>query len=187
MKFKKYFLFAIIFSIILIIVSGCSSKQSLSLKDATVDLRNDEQRLGATGITSGEREGEYVVPIALSYDIVLINTGKKELGGAKKPSAYDFTYEDGIQVKIEPNKKLKEVTEEVMGFDIYDKNDDEWIGIGETSQPILKPDEKGEYTFDFTLGALEENPDLKLAPHMAYGTIRKIKRTRYGCNSSRIH
>lgn len=163
---KKSLKFGVSFFIILFIISGCSSKQSLELESAKVDLRNDVERLGSVGITSGEREGENIVPIALSYDVILINTGKKELGGAEIPSEDDFTYEDGIQVKIEPNKKLKEVTKEVMGFNIYDRNDDGWLGIGETSQPILEPDEKGKYTFDLILGALEENPDLKLAPPM---------------------
>src|SRR5690625_4140717 len=145
--------FGVSFFIILIIISGCSSKPSLELESAKVDLRNDEERLGSVGITSGEKEGEYIVPIALSYDFVVINTGKKELGGAEKLSE-DFIYEDGIQVKIEPNKKLKEVAEEVMEFNIYDRNDDGQLGLGETTQPILESDTKGKYTFDLVLGAL---------------------------------
>lgn len=148
---------------ILIVISGCSREQSLVLENATVDLRNDEERLGATGITSGEREGEFIVPIALSYDVVLKNTGKKKLGGMEKPNKEEFKYDDGIEVNIVPNEKLKEVSEEVMGFNIYNENENEF-GIGQTSYPLLEPNQEGKYTFDFDLGALEENPELKLAP-----------------------
>src|SRR5690625_259806 len=164
MRVRKYFLFVISFSIILIIVSGCSGKQSLELKSATVELNNDEERLGATGITSGEREGEFIVHIALSYDIVLKNTGKRKLGEFAKINEKEFKVDDGIEVKIKPNEKLKEISEDVMGFNIYNRNDDGILGVGETGYPVLEPNKKGKYTIDFILGALVENPDLKLAP-----------------------
>lgn len=162
---KMVLKFSVSFFIILFIISGCSSKPSLELESAKVELRNDGERLGAVGITSGEREGEFIVPIALSYDFVIINTGKRKLGAMEKPTK-DLAYEDGIQIKIEPHKKLKEVTEEVMGFNLYDKSDKGQLGSGETTAYILKADAKGIYNLDLILGALEENPDLKLAPSM---------------------
>ncbi|WP_179295461.1 hypothetical protein [Bacillus sp. FJAT-45350] len=36
--------------------------------------------------------------------------------------------------------------------------------MGKTGLPILEPYQEGKYTLDFTLGALEENPDVRLAP-----------------------
>jgi len=135
----------------------------LSLESATVDLRNDEERLGSIGITSGEREDEFIVPIALSYDIVLKNTGKKALGGMEKINREKFKFDDGIEVHIEPNEKLKGVSEEVMGFNIYNEGENEF-GIGRTSLPLIEPTQEGKYTFDFILGGLEENPALKIAP-----------------------
>ena len=49
-----------------------------------------------------------------------------------------------------------------MGINIYDEEGH--IGLGRSILAILEPNQEGTYTFDFTLGALEENPDLKLAP-----------------------
>ncbi|WP_226376874.1 hypothetical protein [Oceanobacillus halotolerans] len=149
---------------VLILLSGCSTKSSLDLVSSTVDLRNDEGRLGGIGITSGEKEGKIIVPIALSYDFVLANTGNKILGGAEKLNEQTFEYEDGINIHIEPNEKLKEVSEEVMGHNIYDEDTEGGLGTGSTSSPVLQPDQEGEYTLDFVLGALEENPEIKLAP-----------------------
>src|SRR5699024_7133349 len=89
---------------------------------------------------------------------------KKELGGTEKPNQEKFTYDDGIEVHIEPNEELKEVSEDVMEFNIYNRDDDQWLGIGETGDPVLDPDQHGTYTFDFILGSPEENPELELAP-----------------------
>lgn len=165
MKSKGSFKFVIsIFTVQLLLLSGCSSKPSLDLVSSTVEIRNDEERLGAIGITSGENKGEIIVPIALSYDFVLKNTGEKTLGGAKKLNEQKYEYDDGIKVYIEPNEKLKAVSEEVMGFNIYEEDKEGKLGMGKTILPVLEPNQDGKYTLDFILGALEENPDIKLAP-----------------------
>lgn len=36
-------------------------------------------------------------------------------------------------------------------------------GCGATISPIIKPNQEGEYTFDFNLGALEKNPAIMMA------------------------
>lgn len=36
--------------------------------------------------------------------------------------------------------------------------------MGKTILAVLEPNQEGKYTLYFILGALEENPDLKLAP-----------------------
>src|SRR5690625_3598950 len=165
MQLKKILIFTASIFIILIVVSGCSNNQTLDLNNATVNLTNDEGRLGSIGITSGERAGENVVPIALSYDLSVKNTGKKEIGGMEKANKEKFKYDDGIEIHFEPNETLKEVVEEVMGFNIYNEDENK-LGTGKTGYPVLEPNQEGDYTFDFILGALEENPDLALAPSM---------------------
>ncbi|WP_332633737.1 hypothetical protein [Halalkalibacter flavus] len=154
--------------IILLLLSGCSSKPSLELVSSTVEIRNDEERLGGIGITSGEEQGGIIVPIALSYDFVLKNTGKKTLGGAEKPNAQTYEFDDGIKVYIEPSENLKAVSEEIMGVNIFIFDEEgrqvAKLGTGKTGVPILEPNQEGEYTFDFILGVLEENPEIRLAP-----------------------
>jgi uncharacterized protein YcfL len=54
--------------IVLILLSGCSSKPSLELISSSVEIRDDKS--GGIGITSGEQEGEIIQPISLSYNFV---------------------------------------------------------------------------------------------------------------------
>lgn len=154
-----------IFSILLLL-SGCSSKPSLELVSASFDIRDD--RSGGIGITSGEKEGEVIMPISLSYDFVLKNTSKKTLGKAEKPNKQTYEYDDGIKVYIEPNKKLKVVSKEIMGINIFSFDEEGRqigeLGIGKTGAPIIEPNQERKYTFDFILGADEENPELRVVP-----------------------
>ncbi|WP_404451805.1 hypothetical protein LG329_15895 [Virgibacillus necropolis] len=153
--------------IILILVSGCSSKPSLELISSSAEIRDD--RSGGIGITSGEREGQIIKPISLSYNFVIKNTGKDTIGGTEELNSLTFEYEDGIKLSIEPNEKLKAVTKEVVGFKIYKEGGRQQanLGVGKTSIPVLQPNQDGEYTIDFVLGALEENPEIRLAPSQA--------------------
>jgi hypothetical protein len=150
--------------IVLIILSGCSDKQSLELISSSVEI--SENRSGGIGITSGEKEGEYIQPISLSYHFVLKNTGKETLGGNKKLNKETFEYEDGIKVYIEPSEKLKGISKDVMGFNIYNEEEREEakMGMGKQTIPVLEANQEGEYNLDFDLGALEENPEIRLAP-----------------------
>lgn len=118
MKSKGLLKFVISIFTVLLLLSGCSGKPSLDLVSSTVEFRNDAERLGEIGITSGEKEGDTIVPIELSYDFVLKNTGEKTIGKAKKLNKQKFEYDDGIKVYIEPNEKLKAVSEEVMGSNL---------------------------------------------------------------------
>ncbi|MFD4819459.1 hypothetical protein [Peribacillus butanolivorans] len=166
MKSKGMFKFVISIFTVLLLLSGCSSKPSLDLVSATVEIRNDEGRLGGIGITSGEKKGEIIVPITLSYDFVLKNSGRKTIGGMEKLNSETYEYDDGIKVYIEPNENLQAVTKEVMGFNIYNEKGRKlaYLGIGETSSPVIERNQEGKYTFDFDLGALEKNPEIRLAP-----------------------
>ncbi len=156
-------LFSSIF-IILLLLSGCSSKPSLEIVSSNVEIRDD--RSGGIGITHGKNKGEIIQPISLSYNFVLKNTGKKSLGEMERPNGETFEYDDGIKVYIEPNETLKSVSEEVMGFNIYDVEERKKanLGVGKTSNPVIEPNQEGVYTLDFVLGALEENPEIRIAP-----------------------
>lgn len=160
--------------IVLMMLSGCASKPTVELISSSVEIRDD--RSGGIGITSGEKEGEIIEPISLSYDFVLKNTGNKALGGMEKINSQTFEYNDGIKVYIEPNEKLKDVTLEVMGFNIYDEKERQQagLGMGITGTPVLEQNQEGKYTLDFVLGALEENPEIRIAPSSEL--LDKLKR-----------
>ena len=123
--------------IILLLLSGCSSKPSLEIVSSTVEIRDD--RAGGIGITYGEKQGLIIKPISLSYNFIIKNTGKKSIGGTEKPNSETFDYDDGIKVNIEPNETLKSVSEEVMGFNIYDEEERKKanLGVGKTSNPVI--------------------------------------------------
>lgn len=46
---------------------------------------------------------------------------------------------DGIKVYIEPSEKLQEITEEVMGLNIYDEEEMKQanLSIGKTNVPVF--------------------------------------------------
>ncbi|WP_020619935.1 hypothetical protein [Paenibacillus daejeonensis] len=149
---------------ILLLLSGCStSKPSLELISAAVEITDDEEKVGGVGITSGDREGEFIYAQTLIYDFVIKNTGKSTLGGAEKPNFQTFDYADGIKVSIEPKQELLEVSTESLGINIYDAEDNN-LGREEVSTAVLEPNQEGKYSFKFKLGATEENPDLVLTP-----------------------
>ncbi|WP_226528754.1 hypothetical protein [Metabacillus niabensis] len=148
--------------IVIILLAGCSSKPSLELTGSSVEIRDNKS--GGIEITSGEQTGEIIQPITLSYNFILKNTGGKNLGGMEELNNETYEFNDGIKVYIEPNEKLKVVSEEVLGINIYDEGEEKSLNIGKTSVPVLEPNQEGKYTFDFTLGALEENPEIQLAP-----------------------
>ncbi|WP_428911831.1 hypothetical protein [Niallia sp. Krafla_26] len=149
--------------IILLLLSGCSSNPSLELIDATVEISN---RSTGISVSTGDKQGEIIQPISLSYHFVLKNTGKKTLGGMENINNDTFEVDDGINVYIEPNQLLKSVSEEIIGFNIYDEAELKKanLSVGKTSIPVIEPNQEGEYTFDLDLGAVEENSEIRVAP-----------------------
>jgi hypothetical protein len=63
-----------------------------------------------------------------------------------------------------------------MGFNLFNEEEREQarLGMGETNVPVLEPNEEGEYTLTFDLGALEENPEIRLAASQEQ--LEKLKR-----------
>ncbi|WP_226669608.1 hypothetical protein [Metabacillus litoralis] len=154
--------------IMLLLFSGCVSKPSIELVSSSVDFSNEEERLGGIGITSGEKNGEIIVPTALSYNFIFKNIGKKRLGSAENLNKQTFDYDDGIKVHIEPNEKLKAVSEEIMGVNIFNFDEEgrhnSELGTGVTGVPIIEPNQEGTYTLDFILGANKDHPEIRVLP-----------------------
>lgn len=141
---------------VLFFLSACSSNPSLELVDANVDIVKDKSLLGSIGITEGERKGDELIPTALFYEFTIKNTGNKTVGIEK--------VDKGIELKIEPKGKLKSVSENVIGFNIYDPEEynESGVGFGHTFSSVLKSDQKGKYTLSYDLGVSEENSQVPL-------------------------
>ncbi|MFJ7362511.1 hypothetical protein ACIQWQ_00130 [Peribacillus frigoritolerans] len=152
---RKCFLFISLF-FVLFFLNACSSNPSLELVDTKVDIVKDENLLGAIGITEGEKKGDKLIPTALFYEFTIKNTGNKTAGIEE--------VEKGIEMKIEPKDKLKAVSEDVMGFNIYNPDDynGSGVGFGHSFSSVLKPDEKGKYTLTYDLGVSEKNSQVPL-------------------------
>ena len=151
----RKFLFVISIFVALFFLSACSSQPSLELVDAKVDIVKNKGLLGSIGITEGERKGEELIPTALYYKFTIKNTDHKSIGAPG---------DKGIELKIEPKEKLKSVSEDVVGFNIYNPEDydSSGVGFGQTYIRVLKSDQKGEYTLHYDLGVSEANSQVPL-------------------------
>lgn len=87
--------------------------------------------LGSIKITEGERKGDELIPTALFYEFIIKNTGNKTVGIGE--------FDKGIELKIEPKEKLKSVSEDVIGFNIYNPDDynGSGVGFGHSFHPFL--------------------------------------------------
>lgn len=154
---KKTLCFIKLF-VTLFFISACSSNSSsLELIDADVQIVHDEALVGSIGIMEGERKGEFLVPTALYYEFTIKNKDNKPIGN-------DQSFEKGIELTIKPKEELKSVSEEVIGFNIYnfEEYDETELGHGVTFTTMLHPNEEGVYTLHYDLGVSEENPTVPL-------------------------
>lgn len=153
---RKWFLFISLF-FVLFFLSACSSNPSLELVDANVDIVKDKSLVGSIGITEGERKGDELIPTALFYEFTIKNTGNKTVGSIGEA-------DKGIELKMEPKDKLISVSEDVIGFNIYNPEDynESGVGFGQSFLSVLKSDEKGKYTSNYDLGVSEENSQVPL-------------------------
>ncbi|MBZ5751663.1 hypothetical protein [Metabacillus rhizolycopersici] len=138
---------------ILTLLTACSSKPSVELVNTSVDIINDKDKLGAIGITEGDKKGQELVPTALYYEFTIKNTGNKKIGD---------TGDKGLEIKIEPNDNLVVSSKEIIGFNIFNLSEygESGLGYGYTFASILEPDQEGKYTLHFNLGVSEENPQV---------------------------
>jgi hypothetical protein len=149
----KQFIVIIGFILFLTLLTACSSKPSVELLNASVDIINDKDKLGAIGITEGDKKGQELVPTALYYEFTIKNTGNKKIGDIG---------DKGLEIKIKPNDKLVASSKEIMGFNIFNPSNMKKveIGYGHTFKSILEPDQEAKYTLHYDLGVSEENPQV---------------------------
>ncbi|WP_285767450.1 hypothetical protein [Peribacillus sp. SI8-4] len=143
--------------IVLFFLPGCSAKPSLALVEADVDIVKDKSLVGAIGITEGERKGDELVPTALYYRFTIENKGKEPVGSIEEA-------DKGIKLKIEPKDQLKRVSEDVIGFNIYNPDDynGSGVGFGQSLSSSMDADQKGKYTCTYDLGVSEETSQVGL-------------------------
>lgn len=83
------------------------------------------------------------------------NTGNRPIGG--------MTADTMINAKIVPKRELIELSEAIMGINLFD--DEQRVGGGKSGTPIIEPNEEGQFSFSFNLGAKENYPEnMKVAP-----------------------
>ena len=153
--------------LLLLLISVCSSEPpSIELISSLVKL--------VDGVNHGvvyDETGKLVTHTVLEYKFVLKNTGTKSIGSKK--------YEKGIDIKIIPNKNLKEITEEVMRKNIYDEiystnGTPKGTETGGSVVSRLMPNQEGEYEIRYFLGTNEKNDRYKAAPPKE--KLEKLKR-----------
>lgn len=131
---KKYIALLTIISVI-VILSACSSKTSLELKDTKVEFINDKEKTAA---------GKEVVTTSLFYTFTIKNEVSKELVDNPIPFAF----------KIEPNEKLLTVSKEITGFNIFNpqKFDNISAGYNLSFAGFLEPNTEEQVILHFHLG-----------------------------------
>ncbi|WP_419882013.1 hypothetical protein ACN6MY_21645 [Peribacillus sp. B-H-3] len=137
------------------LLTACSSKSSLELVKSKVDIANDKSKVGAIGITEGDKKGQELVPTALYYEFEIKNNGNKKIGGIG---------DKGLQVKIEPNDKLVAISKETVGFNFFEPSsyNETGVGYGASFDGEILPNKNGKYILTFDLGVSEENPQVPL-------------------------
>jgi hypothetical protein len=150
--------YLISFFIILFLISGCSNNTSFELLKSSVEVGDG----GAIGVLDGEKTVRTLEFKNLTYNFVIKNTGNRPIGG--------MTTDTMINAKIVPKRELIELSEAIMGINLFD--DEQRVGEGGT--PILEPNEEGKFSFSFSLGAKENyQENMRVAPSQEL--IDKIK------------
>jgi hypothetical protein len=148
--------FTVFTSLILLIaiLSFCSSKPALELTNVSASIVNDKTKTGSINITQGDKKGKELVPTALYYEFTITNVGKKRFVGIN----------DAGEFKIIPSDNLKAMTEEIVGFNIFDFSSYMGTGLGHSISYIqlLEPGEEREFSFAYGLGVNEKNPDVPI-------------------------
>ena len=151
---KRFIIFLGVISLFTIL-SSCSSKPSIKLINSNVSITNDKTKVGSIGITQGNKKGQYLVPTALYYEFKIKNVGNKKIG--------DFG-DKGLKIKIEPNSKLKILSKEIVGFNIFNPSSYVASGVGHGSSfvSLLEPGQEGKFIFSYDLGVSEKNSEVPL-------------------------
>lgn len=137
------------------LLTACSSKPSLELVNSKVDIVNDKSKVGAIGITEGDKKGQEVVPTTLYYVFIIKNNGNQKIGRIS---------DKGLKIKIKPHDKLVATSKKVVGFNIFNPSEYEGTGVGYGSsyEGVIQPKKNGKFTLLFELGVDEENPQVPI-------------------------
>lgn len=141
---------------VLAILTACSSEPSLELTKNEVEIVKDKEKFGYMTLQQGEKAGREAVPTKLFYTFKIKNVGSKKIGDEV----------ESLTMKIEPNEKLVTVSEEVMGFNIFNPEgyNETGLGYGKTANGIIGPDEEGKFTLHYDLGIDIETTEALLVP-----------------------
>jgi len=142
--------------VVVFILSACSNQPNIELVEATVDISE------TTTVGYFPNEGESFNPNILSYKFVLANRGNESIGSIK----------EGIEVTLQPSDKLQRLSEEILGFNLFDDQGKNLIAA-KTGEPILLPNQKGEFILDFILIELISNHEIKNASPEFLKVLRK--------------
>ncbi len=160
---KRYFVL-IVLVLIIFSISGCSSEPNLELMSSKATIVNDKNITGSIIVTEGEKKGKELTPTALVYEFTIKNKGNRKIGVKRKieNDKQAFSSLDN-QIIIEPNEDLKNVSQEIIGINIFDSSSYMGTGLGySTSALILKPGEEKKFTLTYDLGVSEESPSATL-------------------------
>lgn len=152
---KRFIVLLTLISVITVL-SACSTKTSLELIETEVDIINDKSRTGSLALQHGKKEEQEVVATSLYYTFSIKNEGNKKNGNTT----------EGLIARIEPNEKLLSVSNEVMGFNIFNPTeyDNSGLGYGQYFNGVIQPNIEGQYVLFYDLGINEETTEALLAP-----------------------
>lgn len=157
---KRYFSLVVLV-LIMLSISGCSSEPNVELVSYSVSIVNDKSITGSMVVTEGEKKGKELVPTALVYEFAIKNNGNKkiDLKKDKKTKENPDLYMQGNKIKIEPNEKLKNASQEIIGINIFEPSSYKNSGLGyKEASLILKSGEEKTFVLYYELGVNEESP-----------------------------
>lgn len=91
------------------------------------------------------------MPTALYYEFTIKNIGNKKIGDPAN---------NGLKIKIEPNTNLVTLSQEIIGFNIFNPSEytNSGLGYGGSYESVLKLNQEGKFTLHYLLlGVSEEN------------------------------
>ena len=149
----KLFIKLLSTSLLLVLLTACSSKPSLDLVSKKVDIVKDKKYVGSIILTEGDKKGQEVIPTALLYEFKIKNNGNRQIGGTK-----DTT----LKVKFVPSKKLATISKDIMGYNIFNPSsyNEKSLGYGVQFDGVIKSNNIGKYILTFDLGVTEETSQI---------------------------
>ena len=155
---KPYFILLMVV-IISFCISGCSSEPNLELISTKVSIVNDKSITGSTLVTEGDKTVMQIVATALVYEFTIKNNGNKKIRKKNILAKLNSEYDPEINVlRVEPNKNLKNASQEILGRNIFDLSSYMDTGLGyRIDSLILKAGEEKKFTIYYDLGISEES------------------------------